>query len=95
MKDLNPKGAEANVLRKMATGEKLTGSDFPDMPDWSWSSNRQKDRHLKYILRRLKAGGYVGSRHVEPCQNYRSHHTEWFITDKGKEMATVLEVMES
>jgi hypothetical protein len=95
MKDLDPGGAEANVLRKMATGKELAGKDFPGMPDWDWATRAQKEGHLKGVLMRLKAGGYIGSREVGPCQNYRGHHVEWFITTKGMEMATVLEVMET
>lgn len=94
MNDLDPKSPEANVLRKMATGGEIDSNDFTDELNW-FSSKREQERALKGVLTRLKAGGYVKSKEMRPCTNYRSHHMEWSITVKGMEMVTVLEVMES
>ena len=91
MKDMDPTGPAANVLRKMATGKKVTNGDLDPL----FLSMKGRERLIKRALRELEARGYVGSKDMEPCQDYRSHHVEWSLTLKGMEVATVLEVMET
>ncbi len=95
MTDLDPKSAEANVLRKMAIGRPMRPEDFPEIPDVRWATKSAMARALNGALMRLEVRGYVSSKDVRPRRDERCHHREWSITIEGMEMATILEVMES